>query len=53
MGIKWAAFMSLSITTQIAYLPLGERGKPTTKSMILFSHFLIEITNGFNNPVGL
>jgi hypothetical protein len=39
MGRKWATFVSLSITTQIASLPLEERGNPTTKSMVMFSNF--------------
>jgi len=53
MGIKWETFVNLSITTQIASLLLGEQGKPTTKSMVMFSHFHIGISSGFNNPAGL
>ena len=37
----------------IASSPLGEWGEPTTKSIVLFSHFLIGISNGFKNPAGL
>jgi hypothetical protein len=53
MGRKWKNFVSLSITTQIASLPLGERGNPTTKSMVMFPNFHVGISNGFNNPAGL
>ena len=37
----------------IASSPLGEWGEPTTKFIVMFSHFLIGISNGFNNPAGL
>jgi hypothetical protein len=35
MGIQCANLVKRSTTTQIASLPRGERGKPTTKFMVI------------------
>jgi hypothetical protein len=49
VGMKCAILLNQSTTTMMALKPL-DGGKPTMKSMDTFSHGLLGIGNGYNNP---
>jgi len=50
---KWALLVSRSTITHIALFPLGLLDRPTTKSMVIFSHFHFGIGSGCSNPAVL
>jgi hypothetical protein len=53
MGIKWADLVKRSTMTHIELYPREVRGKPTMKSMQMFSHFHSGILKGCRFSVGL
>ena len=52
-GRKCADLVNQSIITQIESKPRVHLGNPTTKSMVMCSHFYTEIGRLCNKPVGL
>ena len=52
-GMKWALLVSQSMITHIALFPLGLLGRPTTKSMVILSHFHSGIGSGCSSPAVL
>jgi hypothetical protein len=52
-GMKWANLVKRSTMTHIALYPHEVRGKPTMKSMQMFSHFHSGILKGCRFPAGL
>jgi hypothetical protein len=52
-GMKWADLVKRSTMTHIELYPREVRGKPTMKSMQMFSHFHSGILKGCRFPVGL
>jgi hypothetical protein len=48
MGRKWALFVSLSTITHTSSCPLGSLGRPTTKSIAIWSHFHIGTSRGWS-----
>ena len=52
IGMKWAVFVNLSTITQMASLPLAVLGRPTTKSIITWSHFYSGMGSGCIMPAG-
>jgi hypothetical protein len=52
-GMKWADLVKQSMMTHIELYPCEVRGKPTMKSMQMFSHFHSGILKGCRFPVGL
>jgi hypothetical protein len=52
-GRKWADLVKRSMVTHIELYPREMRGKPTMKSIHMFSHFLSGMLNGCRFPAGL
>jgi hypothetical protein len=52
-GMKWADLVKRSMMTHIELYPREVRGKPTIKSMQMFSHFHSGILKGCRFPAGL
>jgi hypothetical protein len=52
-GMKWADLVKWSTMTHIELYPREVRGKPTIKSMQMFSHFHSGILKGCKFSVGL
>lgn len=53
IGRKCAVFVNLSTITQIVSLPTRALSNPTTKLLIICSHFQTGISNGFSSVTGL
>jgi hypothetical protein len=51
--MKWADLVKRSTMTHIELYPREVRGKPTMKSMQMFSHFHSGILNGYMFSAGL
>jgi hypothetical protein len=52
-GMKWADLVKRSTMTYIELYLREVRGKPTMKSMQMFSHFHLGILKGCRFPAGL
>jgi hypothetical protein len=52
-GIKWVDLVKRFMMTHIELYPCEVRGKPTMKSIHLFSHFHSGILKGCTFPAGL
>jgi hypothetical protein len=51
--MKWADLVKWSTMTHIELYPREVRGKPTMKSIQIFSHFHPRMLKGCRFPVGL
>jgi hypothetical protein len=51
-GMKWADLVKRSMMTHIELYPREVRGKPTMKSILMFSHFHSGILKGCRFLVG-
>ena len=52
ISMKCVDFVSLSMITHTALIPLIVRGNPVTKSIVILSHFHTGIRRGCNMPDG-
>ena len=52
-GRKWVDLVNLSTITHMKLYPFCVLGNPSTKSIVMCSHFHSGINKGFNNPDGL
>jgi hypothetical protein len=52
-GMKWVDLVKRFMMTHIELYPREVRGKPTIKSMQMFSHFHLGMLKGCRFPVGL
>ena len=52
IGMKWAVFVNLSTTTQMASLPLAVLGRPMMKSIMMWSYFHSGIGSDCIMPAG-
>src|SRR3954468_23771426 len=53
MGMKCAALVNRSMTTQIVSCPAGVLGGPHARLILMWSHFQLGTSNGCNNPLTL
>jgi hypothetical protein len=51
IGRKWAHFINLSIMTHITSCLLGAFGRPTTKSITIWSHFHVGTSSGLSKTL--